>query len=88
MTKRRHCAVRGHIYGAVPMFDSTSALSVILYIEANITVRRINNQLTMIIHPPDFHIQLISTGNFLIWSELDAVNRAGELLPGKNQPIQ
>ena len=29
-----------------------------------------------------------SIGNFLIWSELDAVNRAGELLPGKNQPIQ
>ena len=32
--------------------------------------------------------QFISISNFLIWSELDAVNRAGELLPGKNQPIQ
>ena len=29
MTKLRHRAVRGHIYGAVPMFDSKSALIVI-----------------------------------------------------------
>ena len=46
------------IYGAIPMFDSKSALSVFLYIETNITVRQIDNQLTTI-HPPDFHIQLM-----------------------------
>ena len=29
-----------------------------------------------------------SIGNFLIWSELNAVTRESELLPGKNQPTE
>ena len=31
---------------------------------------------------------IISIGNFLIWSELIAVTRESEILPGKNQPTE
>ena len=47
-------------------------------------IQKGNSTYIEITQPSD--LKLISIGNFLIWSELNAVTRVSELLPGKNQP--